>query len=75
MSGVEKERTGVNASLSELLAAEWAANRRREEAWRRRGGGGGYGGEDNTPTGCGDGEEDTAEGAGVGGDGEKDLPR
>jgi hypothetical protein len=73
MSGVEKERTGVNASLSELLAAEWAANRRREEAWRRRGGG--YGGEDDTPTKCGDGEEDTAEGAGVGGDGEKDLPR
>jgi hypothetical protein len=70
---VEKESTGVNASLSGLLPAEWTAKRRRKKAWRRRGGG--YGGEDDTPTGCGDGEEDLAEEADVGDDGEKDLPR
>jgi hypothetical protein len=55
------------------LPTEWTAKRRREKAWRRRRGG--YGGEDDTPTGCGDGEEDLAEEADVGDDGEKDLPR
>jgi hypothetical protein len=73
LSGVEKESTGVNASVSGLLAAEWMAKRRREEAWRQRGGG--YNGKDDTLMRCGDVEEDSVDGAGVGDDGEKDPPQ